>query len=243
MLENPPLGTPKRPRTFVPTYLFSMSNEDNNKHGTTRNWGLLYPNGSQVSPVDMIGKLTDLKFESLKSIRPFLTQLTLISLSINRPSPLTGIYPSHVPSYYSNSPTLVNYPMASPSDDNISFTSPKPYVHSNPHLTSPMPPYSPYPVSIRPPMFLLPIVNYRPPVCPILLNMHPICFFLQNLLLRFHLCHIHLQIQQFHTLPIPHKLLPTHLILPAHPLHHQVINYACGAGDDCKSIQLNGLCY
>jgi exo-beta-1,3-glucanase (GH17 family) len=49
-------GTPKRPRVFIPTYIFALFNEDL-KPGpaTEQHWGLLYPNGSAVYPISLAG--------------------------------------------------------------------------------------------------------------------------------------------------------------------------------------------
>ncbi|KAH6555771.1 hypothetical protein KP509_1Z229400 [Ceratopteris richardii] len=54
MLAYPPIGTPLRPQVFIPTYIFSLFNE-NMKPGPTveRNWGILYPNGDAVYAVDL----------------------------------------------------------------------------------------------------------------------------------------------------------------------------------------------
>lgn len=60
VLSSPPTGTPKRAGVFIPTYLFALFNEDQKPGpGTERHWGLLYPNGSEVYPVDLTGKLQD----------------------------------------------------------------------------------------------------------------------------------------------------------------------------------------
>lgn len=253
MLANPPLGTPRRPRTFVPTYLFALFDEYNNKHGTTTNWGLLHPNGSQIYPVDMTGKLTDSEFESLKSIRPFPALPIPIRSSISRPSPLTGSYPSPVPSYYSGPPTLVNPPVASPSTDNIPFSSPIPSAHPNHHPTSPVPPYSPSPISTSPPTFPPPIVNYPPPCMPYPpttpITTPPFAPYPpSNPAVPY--------------TPNPPSTTPYSPYPPSTPstpsgqslwcvakptvpnsVLQQGMNYACGAGADCKSIQPNGLCF
>ncbi|KAL3697449.1 hypothetical protein R1sor_011525 [Riccia sorocarpa] len=60
VLSNPPAGTPKRAGVFIPTYLFALFNEDMKPGPTTeRHWGLLYPNGSEVYPVDLTGQKED----------------------------------------------------------------------------------------------------------------------------------------------------------------------------------------
>lgn len=51
-LADPPRGTPRRPGAFIPTYIFSLFNEDQKPGPTTeRNWGLFYPNGTPVYPI------------------------------------------------------------------------------------------------------------------------------------------------------------------------------------------------
>lgn len=56
-MTNPPIGTPRRAGQFIPTYVFALFNEDLKPGPTTeRNWGLYYPNATQVYPVDMTGQ-------------------------------------------------------------------------------------------------------------------------------------------------------------------------------------------
>lgn len=53
-LSNPTTGTPRRPGIFVPTFIFSVYNEDLKPGPTTeRNWGVLYPSGQPVYPLDV----------------------------------------------------------------------------------------------------------------------------------------------------------------------------------------------
>ncbi|GLJ54113.1 hypothetical protein SUGI_1158760 [Cryptomeria japonica] len=56
-LARPPTGTPRRPGTFIPIFIFSLFNEDD-KPGpeTERNWGLFYPDGSPVYPIVLSGQ-------------------------------------------------------------------------------------------------------------------------------------------------------------------------------------------
>lgn len=66
MLADPPLGTPRRPNQFIPTYIFSLFNENQKTGpGTERHWGLLYPNGSRVYEVDLTGELQDSEYKPL----------------------------------------------------------------------------------------------------------------------------------------------------------------------------------
>jgi hypothetical protein len=54
ILSNPTQGTPVRPGVFIPTFIFALYNEDLKPGSTTeRNWGLLYPNGNPVYPIDI----------------------------------------------------------------------------------------------------------------------------------------------------------------------------------------------
>ncbi|KAG0581180.1 hypothetical protein KC19_4G230400 [Ceratodon purpureus] len=53
-LNNPTKGTPRRPGIFVPTYIFAVYNENQKPGPTTeRNWGVLYPSGKAVYPLDV----------------------------------------------------------------------------------------------------------------------------------------------------------------------------------------------
>lgn len=266
MLANPALGTPKRPGTFVPTYLFALFNADNNKHGTQRNWGLLYPNGSQVYPVDMTGKLTDPEFESLKSIRPFPARPTPIRSSISGSPPSTGSYSSPVPSYYSAPPTLVNPPEASPSTDNAPLSSPIPSEHPNPHptpyYTSPMPPYFPSPISTNPPTLPPPTENYTPPCMPYPPKHAPYTPSPTTPITTPPFVPYPPSNPTVPYTPNPPSTTPYTPYPPStpsrpsgqslwcvakptvpNPVLQHAMDYACGAGADCKSIQPNGLCY
>lgn len=54
ILSNPTIGTPRRPGIFIPTFIFALYNENEKPGPTTeRNWGLLYPNGKPVYPINI----------------------------------------------------------------------------------------------------------------------------------------------------------------------------------------------
>ncbi|XP_073039288.1 probable glucan endo-1,3-beta-glucosidase A6 [Primulina eburnea] len=56
-MAKPPVGTPARPGAVIPTMIFALYNENMKPGpGTERNFGLLYPNGSHVYPIDLSGK-------------------------------------------------------------------------------------------------------------------------------------------------------------------------------------------
>ncbi|KAJ7561228.1 hypothetical protein O6H91_03G019800 [Diphasiastrum complanatum] len=65
-------GTPLRPGRDIPTFVFSLFNE-NLKPGpsTERNWGLLYPNGTSVYAIDLTGDLKDFEYAPLAQPLPF----------------------------------------------------------------------------------------------------------------------------------------------------------------------------
>eukprot|EP00252_Welwitschia_mirabilis_P014613 TRINITY_DN3210_c0_g1_i1.p1 TRINITY_DN3210_c0_g1~~TRINITY_DN3210_c0_g1_i1.p1 ORF type:complete len:464 (-),score=66.98 TRINITY_DN3210_c0_g1_i1:246-1637(-) len=66
MLAEPPLGTPLRPKEFIPTYIFALFNEDL-KPGpeTERHWGVLYPNKTKVYDIDFTGRRPESSYEPL----------------------------------------------------------------------------------------------------------------------------------------------------------------------------------
>ncbi|XP_078435257.1 putative glucan endo-1,3-beta-glucosidase A6 [Wolffia australiana] len=57
MTASPPAGTPARPGAAIPTFVFSLFNENQKPGpGTERRWGILYPNGTEVYGIDLAGK-------------------------------------------------------------------------------------------------------------------------------------------------------------------------------------------
>lgn len=63
---KPPVGTPARPGAVLPTFIFSLYNENQKGGpGTERHWGLLYPNGSSVYPIDLTGKTPESEYPPL----------------------------------------------------------------------------------------------------------------------------------------------------------------------------------
>lgn len=57
LTANP--GTPARPGEVIPAFLFALFNENlKTGPGTERNFGLLYPNGKNVFPINLSGKFS-----------------------------------------------------------------------------------------------------------------------------------------------------------------------------------------
>ncbi|KAF3787613.1 putative glucan endo-1-3-beta-glucosidase [Nymphaea thermarum] len=66
LAANPPVGTPARPGKPIPTYIFSLYNENQKPGpGTERHWGLLYPNGSAIYEVDLTGRRPESSYKPL----------------------------------------------------------------------------------------------------------------------------------------------------------------------------------
>lgn len=54
---KPPVGTPARPGVVIPTFIFSLFDENQKGGpGVERHWGLLHPDGSPVYEIDLTGK-------------------------------------------------------------------------------------------------------------------------------------------------------------------------------------------
>ncbi|CAJ1939186.1 unnamed protein product [Sphenostylis stenocarpa] len=63
MTTKPPIGTPARPGMAIPTFIFSLFDENQKPGpGTERHWGLLRPDGTPIYDIDLAGKqpMTDL---------------------------------------------------------------------------------------------------------------------------------------------------------------------------------------
>ncbi|CAJ2670083.1 unnamed protein product [Trifolium pratense] len=64
VIEKP--GTPARPGLILPSFLFALFNENIKPGpGTERHFGLLYPNGSWVYEIDLLGKTPESEFKAL----------------------------------------------------------------------------------------------------------------------------------------------------------------------------------
>lgn len=67
---DPPLGTPARPGEEIPTFIFSLFNENQKSGpGTERHWGLLYPNGTHIYEVDLTGKKETREYQPLPAAK------------------------------------------------------------------------------------------------------------------------------------------------------------------------------
>ncbi|CAI0453206.1 unnamed protein product, partial [Linum tenue] len=63
---KPPIGTPARPGVVIPTFIFSLYDENQKDGpGTERHWGLLHSDGSPVFDIDMTGSRADSEYEAL----------------------------------------------------------------------------------------------------------------------------------------------------------------------------------
>ncbi|KAJ7957269.1 Glucan endo-1,3-beta-glucosidase-like protein [Quillaja saponaria] len=57
MTTKPAIGTPARPGVVIPTFIFSLYNENQKTgQGTERHWGLLNENGTGIYEIDLTGK-------------------------------------------------------------------------------------------------------------------------------------------------------------------------------------------
>ncbi|XP_028800724.1 probable glucan endo-1,3-beta-glucosidase A6 [Neltuma alba] len=63
---KPPVGTPARPGSILPSFIFALYNENQKPGpGTERHFGLLYPNGSHVYEIDLSGKTPESEYKPL----------------------------------------------------------------------------------------------------------------------------------------------------------------------------------
>ena len=64
--KKPPVGTPARPGSVLPSFIFALFNENQKPGpGTERHFGLLYPNGSSVYDIDLSGRTPESEFRPL----------------------------------------------------------------------------------------------------------------------------------------------------------------------------------
>ncbi|RDX80286.1 putative glucan endo-1,3-beta-glucosidase A6, partial [Mucuna pruriens] len=57
MTTKPLIGTPARPGVAIPTFIFSLFDENQKPGpGTERHWGLLHPDGTPIYDIDLTGK-------------------------------------------------------------------------------------------------------------------------------------------------------------------------------------------
>ncbi|KDP45279.1 hypothetical protein JCGZ_15144 [Jatropha curcas] len=63
LTAKPAIGTPARPGSVIPSFIFAMYNENQKPGpGTERHFGLLYPNGSKVYDIDLSGEKTESEY-------------------------------------------------------------------------------------------------------------------------------------------------------------------------------------
>ncbi|CAL5191921.1 unnamed protein product [Lathyrus oleraceus] len=66
VMRKPVVGTPARPGSILPSFLFALFNENQKPGpGTERHFGLLYPNGSKVYEIDLSGETPESEFPVL----------------------------------------------------------------------------------------------------------------------------------------------------------------------------------
>ncbi|CAL1366569.1 unnamed protein product [Linum trigynum] len=66
MTAKPPIGTPARPGVVIPTFIFSLYDENQKDGpGTERHWGLLHSDGRPVFDIDLTGSRADSEYKAL----------------------------------------------------------------------------------------------------------------------------------------------------------------------------------
>ncbi|MCE5166086.1 hypothetical protein HAX54_014587, partial [Datura stramonium] len=66
IMSQPPIGTPARPGLAIPTFIFSLYDENQKGGpGTERHWGLLHPNGRPIYDIDLTGQDIEGEFTDL----------------------------------------------------------------------------------------------------------------------------------------------------------------------------------
>jgi exo-beta-1,3-glucanase (GH17 family) len=66
MTTKPPIGTPARPGVPIPTFIFSLFDENQKPgRGTERHWGLLHTDGTPMYDLDLTGKKPITEYEPL----------------------------------------------------------------------------------------------------------------------------------------------------------------------------------
>ncbi|PSR94952.1 Glucan endo-1,3-beta-glucosidase [Actinidia chinensis var. chinensis] len=66
LTAKPAVGTPARPGIALPANIFALYNENKKTGpGTERHFGLLYPNGSNIYPIDLSGKMPESEYQLL----------------------------------------------------------------------------------------------------------------------------------------------------------------------------------
>ncbi|GKV18030.1 hypothetical protein SLEP1_g28460 [Rubroshorea leprosula] len=66
MTANPPLGTPARPGVVIPTFIYSLFDENQKAGiGTERHWGLLRQDGTSIYDIDLSGERQESDYRPL----------------------------------------------------------------------------------------------------------------------------------------------------------------------------------
>ncbi|XP_050207186.1 probable glucan endo-1,3-beta-glucosidase A6 [Mercurialis annua] len=64
LTTKPAIGTPARPGSAIPSFLFALFNENQKPGpGTERHFGLLYPNGTNIYEIDLSGETPESEFK------------------------------------------------------------------------------------------------------------------------------------------------------------------------------------